>query len=408
MLATPADLSARRNDFNGPLDADARCDVCVLGAGVTGALIADRFSEAGLDVVVLDKGQPAAGSTAMSTCLLMYDLDVMLHRLIEQLGEAAAVRAYRLGAWAVERVGELCRDAEAACGFANRRSLMLARPGDGELLRREHDGRAGHGFEVEWLDTRRLREQYDIDRPSAIRTGPAAEVDGGCLTSHLLRRAASRGVRVHPGSGYERIDGDAERPVVVTEAGFEVACKRVVLATGYHALRHVPEGLVDMSVTFAAATEPVADFGPWSQRELIWETGSPYTYLRTTPDRRVIVGGGDVPLEQVKRDGRSRDAWVAEKAEALLAQQRRLLPWIDRPIDRAWGGLFGNTADGLPYIGEVDVMPGCLFALGYGGNGVTFSVIAADVLLDAVRGREHPDAGMFAFGRRGDAVSVGV
>jgi glycine/D-amino acid oxidase-like deaminating enzyme len=43
--------------------------------------------------------------------------------------------------------------------------------------------------------------------------------------------------------------------------------------------------------------------------------------------------------------------------------------------------------------------PHAYFALGYGGNGITFSVIAAEIIRDYVTGHTNPDARIFRFGR---------
>ena len=77
-----------------PLDADARCDVVVLGAGISGALAAWHLTEAGADVIVLDRREVAHGSTAGSTSLLQYEIDEPLHRLARTYGWEQAAHAY--------------------------------------------------------------------------------------------------------------------------------------------------------------------------------------------------------------------------------------------------------------------------------------------------------------------------
>ena len=58
-----------------PLEGDRSCDVAVIGAGVTGALVVNAVTEAGFSVVALDRRHPAHGSTSASTALLQYELD---------------------------------------------------------------------------------------------------------------------------------------------------------------------------------------------------------------------------------------------------------------------------------------------------------------------------------------------
>ena len=149
--------------------------------------------------------------------------------------------------------------------------------------------------------------------------------------------------------------------------------------------------------TFALATAPLPSVDGWGEdRCLIWETARPYFYARTTADGRAVLGGADTPFATAhKRDrllGRARPA-VSEK------QFAKLFPAIPFDVDWRWGGTFGETEDGLPYIGTARQFPHGYFALGYGGNGITFSWIAAGILLDLFFERKNDDAELFRFDR---------
>jgi len=152
---------------------------------------------------------------------------------------------------------------------------------------------------------------------------------------------------------------------------------------------------VTLKSTFALASEPLDRFDGWHHRCLLWETARPYLYLRTTGDNRAIVGGEDDPFRAPDR----RDRLVPKKTERLAKRFRELFPKIDLEVAYSWAGTFGETKDGLAYIGAVRQLPGCLFACGFGGNGITFSAIAAEIIRDAVLCRDHPDAHLFRFDR---------
>ena len=51
------------------LAADLSADVAIIGAGITGALVARELTNAGANVVVVDRRDVASGSTAASTGL---------------------------------------------------------------------------------------------------------------------------------------------------------------------------------------------------------------------------------------------------------------------------------------------------------------------------------------------------
>jgi glycine/D-amino acid oxidase-like deaminating enzyme len=109
-----------------PLSTDATCEVVVLGAGITGALVAHRLANEGVDVIVLDRRDVATGSTAASTALLQYEIDTPLSRLMTMIPEADAVRAYRLGLEAINQIEALVNTLGDPCGFSRHKSLQFA------------------------------------------------------------------------------------------------------------------------------------------------------------------------------------------------------------------------------------------------------------------------------------------
>jgi glycine/D-amino acid oxidase-like deaminating enzyme len=49
-----------------------------------------------------------------------------------------------------------------------------------------------------------------------------------------------------------------------------------------------------------------------------------------------------------------------------------------------------------PLIGPVPDIPNCYVVMGFGGNGITYSVIASQVVAAAIRGQPDPDARLYA------------
>lgn len=76
---------------------DIRTDVLVIGAGISGAVIAERLSQDHA-VIVVDRRGPAMGSTLASTALIDYEIDTPLIRLARDIGASDAARAW-LRSW---------------------------------------------------------------------------------------------------------------------------------------------------------------------------------------------------------------------------------------------------------------------------------------------------------------------
>lgn len=380
-----------------PLRAPGRSDVVVIGAGITGALLADALTQAGLGVTVLDRRDVASGSTSVSTALLQYEIDTNLVDLTRMIGQADAERAYRLCQGAIDQIGELTRGLPDDCGFTRRGSLYYAsRRRDARTLREEHAARTRAGLEVEYLDAREVQTRFGLSVPAALFSRDGAEVDPYRLAQHLLWRAQSRGACVHDRSEVTRLDQRAGGYTVHTSRGVQLEASRVIVAAGYEAERFLGRRLARLKNSYALVSEPLPEGAdPWPTGCLLWETARPYLYARMTADRRVLVGGED----DDHHDPARRDRALAGKQRRLERKLERLLPGLDLEVAYAWAGTFGETQDGLAYIGARPGDPRLLFALGYGGNGITYSVQAARLLTDHILGRPAPDLRLFRLDR---------
>lgn len=378
------------------LERDARCDVLIVGAGATGALIADALTRQGMDVVAVDKRAPGCGSTGASTSLLLYELDTPLHRLAGLVGLESARRAYRLGVEAIQRFEALVAELGTDCGFARRKSVYLcSREKDLAELKQECDARRRAGLAVEYLGARDLRSMFAFHKPGAILSHDAAELDPLRLTRALLAACVTRGMRLYTQCEVTSVRPDDARIHARAAHGPTITASHIVYATGYEAAPHLDNRLAQPQITYAAVSKPTTDFPDWWQRALIWETARPYLYLRTTPDNRAMIGGLDDPglahLNDIAR--------LKQKAATLAEKFADLFPHPTFDCDAAWAGVFETTPDGLPFIAPHPHAPHTLFALGYGGNGLTFAIIAADIIRDLCLGKPNPDANLFRFGR---------
>ena len=375
-----------------PAVARTECDIAIIGTGITGALVADALTEAGADVMLIDRRAPGAGSTAVSTALLQYEIDVHLTDLIAMRGRDAAQRAYRLSSDAVEQLGAIVRSVDDDCGYAVRPSLYLAsRRRDARRIEDECREREAIGLDIALWTKSQVEEQYGFDSHGALRVSNAAVVDPLRLTRALLDRCLARGAGLLTRTTVEDIASRNGGVLLRTDRG-DVHARQVVLATGYEVPKALKRrGLIKLKSTFAFVTEPLDDLGPLSDGCLLWESARPYTYLRTTSDRRILIGGEDAPFKHTGLRDRVLPGAVT-KLEGHLA---RLVPSL-RPVrEFAWAGTFAETKDGLPIIGPVKGVKGAWCALGYGGNGITFGVMAAQLLADLCLGKTNPDAELF-------------
>jgi glycine/D-amino acid oxidase-like deaminating enzyme len=215
----------------------------------------------------------------------------------------------------------------------------------------------------------------------------------------LMRVAHRAGARIFERSKVTAIEKESEGVHVRTSKG-SVSASHVIVATGYATPAFKPlVGRFRMKHTYVLATEPVA--ARTRQRcelkdVMMWDIERPYHYVRWTHDHRLLLGGGDinrVPESRRRQKFRKKTRGLHEHFERIMPGLRGL------PLDYRWEGLFAMTPDGLPYIGPHSRYRRHLFALGYGGNGMTLGFQAAQFLWQMVQGQHSSDHALFAFDR---------
>ena len=381
-----------------PLDRDLATDVAILGAGITGAMAAHYLVEAGVETVLVDRRDIARGSTAASTGLLQYELDKPLVELASLVGERDASRAYQLGRQALDEFERLTQQLGDDCGFARTRSLLLATDAkSAQMLSDETRARTAAGLRAEFLSQSDLARRFNISRRAAILSQDAAEIDPVHFTSALTIRAINKGLRAFAHTQIDRYDSGASGVTLTTHTGHRLRARHVIFATGYETPEFLKNLAVELKSTYALATKLMSGLATSVARfPLIWETGTPYFYVRPVDNNRLIAGGEDDPF----LDPAARDARLPASTNALLKKLKALLPALDDvQVDCSWAGTFAETPDSLPYIGPHPAFPHGLFALGYGGNGITFGLIAAQLLRDRLLDKPNRDLKIFRFDR---------
>jgi glycine/D-amino acid oxidase-like deaminating enzyme len=374
-------------------------DIAIVGGGITGCLAAHAFVSAGFSVLVLEADRIGRGSTAASTALVMQEPDKDLRDLTARYGTRRAREVWLESAKSVRGLVALIRRCRITAGLEQVRSVYWTPHTDvASDLRRELRRRRAVGIAGRWLSPSALTRLIGVAGAGGILTNGNAQVDPYRACLGLAERLRAAGVKIYERSPVRRVRGSSRAVSIDLDAG-EVTAQWAVIATGYATPEFKPlAGRFRMSSTYVITT---AQIDPPLRRSMgaslmWWDTETPYHYSRWTPDRRVLFGGRDIPQVSERR----RATVLSQQTEHLKADLARVYPWLGHTsVDYAWDGLFATTKDGLPYIGTHRRYPRQLFALGYGGNGMTFGFLAAQVLVRTVRGVPTDSDRFFGFHR---------
>ena len=376
---------------DGPIQSDIDVDVVVIGSGSTGISAALYLAqEHGIQAVVLEANQASWGCSSRSG----------------GQGQNASGRLTRtqwIERWGLDVAKKL--DREIRTGFENFKQLtteidcdafdgghlyLAHRPEKLDYLRTEaRVRRETFGYDTRMLSAEEVRRDYCDERDTA---GAMLEQEGVGIhplkfTFGLIARARALGVRVHPGSpvqGWETIGGIHH----LRTPGGIVRAKRVAVCTGGYTgqglnplLRNKIMPILSNSVVTRALTGAEIEATNFRSRTFLTDTRTLRFYYRLLADNRLQIG--------------SRSAVTGADAERAVhlklltdAIARKFPPLAGIQIDYSWWGWVDVSHDMMPRISRPDPAQTVWHALGYGGNGVSFSTWAGKRLAERMAGKD--------------------
>lgn len=384
------------NYFN-PLEKEITTEVAIIGTGITGSLVAHELCKAGVKCAIFDKRTIATGSTAASTAQLQYEIDVPLHKLINDIGEENAVKAYKDCLKAISDIETTISEVKGDGDFLRVPTIYYTTNQKGKtMLLKEYEARKKAKLPVTLLDEIQLLKKYNIKGLAALENNESAQLDAFKTSVQILKHHQDQQMLdIYTHTEIEKANKTNKGYELITSNGNKINCKYVIIATGFEAGKFLPKKIMKLESTYVIISQPIHEKQFWKNKSLLWNTSEPYLYLRSTRDNRIIVGGEDEEFQDpIKRDDLLRD-----KVKNLEKKFNNLFPEIPFKTEMAWCGTFSSTKDGLPYIGPYTEGDKMLFALGYGGNGITFSSLAAKIIANIVTEKEDDRLVRYSFNR---------
>lgn len=362
----------------------------IVGGGFTASIIAENLS-GDYSVVSVDRRRPGHGSTNASTGLLLYEIDTPLIKLRAQIGAEPANRAWARSSKAMKALTRKIAALEIGGDLRHRLGVYL--PGnvlDAGGLEIEAAARAECALPSYLADRAELRARFDIAAETAIVSENTAEADPVKCGAGFHRAAMARGARLFADTEITGIEDAGSAVLAATKQGPVIRARHLIFASGYEVPEYIDRPGHEIASTWAFAT--VRQPRLWPEHVLLWEASEPYSYLRSTPDGRALIGGGDEPFDSETK----REARTPAKIRMLQDKLGEFYPHLGTTPEFVWSGAFGHSDTGLPAIGPLPGHANCYAVFGFGGNGMTYAQIASEILGRMLRGESDPDADLFA------------
>ena len=366
-----------------------KCDVVIVGAGITGLTAAYLLKRSGRKVAVLERDRVAAVDTGQTTAHLTIVTDLRLKRMAKNFGKDAARLTWQAGATAMNTIEEVTKQLEIDCEFRRVPGYL-----HGSL---DSDRDESQDFASEAELARELGFEAVFEKSVPYFGKPGIRF-ANQAKFHPLKYIAALARAVH-GDGsmifdHAEVSEFSDEPFAAVVNGQRIQGDYVVIAT------HVPlmgkTGLVSATL-FQTKLAPYSSYvvGGTVPRGTVpeacyWDTSDPYYYLRINAGKQsdyLIFGGKDHKTGQA--DAESRFSELRAKLYSLIPQAK---------LDCQWSGQVIETNDGLPYIGETAESQ--FVATGFSGNGMTFGTLGGMMACDAVLKRENPWQKLFAVSRK--------
>ncbi len=366
------------------LNDNIKCEVLVVGGGMSGTLVAHELINRGIDTVLIDESEVSRGSTMANTGMLQYSSDKMMWKFAKDIGEQKAMLFYEMCHKAILDLNDIHKKIPQETSFHLRPSIYYASDRKGKRdLRKEYKMLKKHNLPVEEMGRRDLKKNFNINKDYALITRDDAEVNPYKFINILMKHLVENGLKVYENTSMENYEGNNIKANIKTANG-SIETNFIVLATGY-AEKYI--GIKDKSqinMTYALATKPIEKY-PWSERAMIWETADPYLYFRANEENRIIAGG----LDRLTPNISQNKLHIYRKAYKILKDIKKIFPELDTEVEYAWNAQFGESSDGLPFIGRDKDIDNLFYCLGFGGNGTAYSMAGGEIIADLILGKKN-------------------
>lgn len=376
---------------------DFSTDTLIAGGGINGAVCAYYFSKNNIDCALIDKARIGHGSTSAATALLEYQLDDFANELTDFYSKQEVSGIYNLGRKSLSDIAKINNDIGGGCNYRAKDTIIYTlKKSQKKALRREFGFRKENGLDVEFFEHGANDFSFPIEAGLYSRGG-GAEFNPYLFTKKLVETAEKRGAKIFEhteAKEIKKIDGGF---VVTTAYGNKINCRHIICATGYNTKLFTSKKLCDKYISYSIVTNVLENLH-WTGDCLLQDTEQPYHYIRLLPDGRVIAGGGDKLFFGDVIKIRTAEKRYSE----LIDYLKKLFPdYADKiKAEYKFCGAFATTDNNLAVIGEMPEEKDIWYCLGYGANGIIYSVYGAQALVKKHKGESDEFERFFSPARK--------
>lgn len=395
-----ASCSGEAPEDDGPIRQDLTADVVIIGGGYTGLSCALHLArEHGVEPLVLEANQTAWGCSGRNAGFILKSTGRKPYGdMLKAWGEEVMRGIYAEVCEGVDTVNQLISEG-IDCDVQESGYIRVAHKPS--MLKSLYDmadlQQARFGYQVEKLSTDDLRENYFDNRNTfgGIRYQDGYGLNPLKLAWGYHKLARQAGAKIHcktPVISWHQENG---KQVLITQEA-KITASKVVIATNGYTPKNFHLAVNDRTLPVLSqiiVTEPLTEEQllacGYKTSNVVMDTRALKYYFRKLPDNRLLFGGRGAIS--------GKDAEDPYYANRLLSVLKASFPALsDIKLAYTWSGWISMALDDLPHIVKADEKGDVFYAMGYCGNGVSFSVQAGKRLAELVVGKAVPNLPLYS------------
>lgn len=369
------------------LSKNEECAVCIIGAGITGALTALRFASENIDTILVSADPIGYGSTSDSTGTMKFNIYKGLYELSKNIGLDNAVKLYKRCEKAIDAIEGISNSLGSnICDFKKMDLLTFTSdPNKIDDIHREYLLLRRNGFDVKLVNKSSFDDMFDFE-VGIVGNKLAAVADPYLLVHEVTRLAEKSGARIYENTCVEKILEDDTGVEILTDKNYKIKAGNMISALGADTQNLLELGNIKKT-TFIVSTEESVNLDEENKKYLIESIDSPRTsYYITKKDRAVAYGldSGLVNRERGRVSGIIPiDSFEDKKYKDLEESIPCIFPGtFYSDAEYAFSSDYIQTKNGLPVIAKLDGYNKCIAAFSSGKDKIVFAEIISSLLLD--------------------------
>ncbi len=345
-------------------------DVAIVGGGITGITLGFLLQKEGKNCIVLEANNLCFGTSGGTTAHLNTLLDNPYTSIIKDFGKEGAQIVSRAAHDAINLIETNIHQHHIDCGFERTSAYLFSQTEEqtkelNDILEACHQVGVASRFINHIPITIAFQNAIQVEQQGKFH--PVKYVYGLAKAFEEAGGVIVQNCRV--------TDSEEGEVINIKTTKDNVRANKLVYAT------HIPPGINLLHLrcpayrSYAMAVRLKDENYP---EGLIYDMYDPYHYYRTqeVEGQKFLIAGGE--------DHRTGEKINTENSFLQLESHVRKYFRVEG-ISHRWSSQYYEPVDGLPYIGKLPGTKDNIFvATGYGGNGMTYSHVAAIELKDMI------------------------